>query len=56
MSDLMEICKMSEETLKNSLVSIAAELYRLQSVFDKVTSKLDVNEQRKYLFLNTTHM
>jgi kynurenine formamidase len=39
---------MSEETLKTSLVSIAAELYRLQSVFDKVTSKLDVNDQRKY--------
>ena len=46
---------MSEDILKTSLVSIAAEMFRLQSVFDKVTSKLELDDQKKYavfLFLD----
>lgn len=36
------------DTIKNSLVSIASELFRFQQVFSKVVSKLDYSEQGKY--------
>ena len=39
---------MSEETLKTSLISIATELFRFQSVFEKATGKLDADDKRKY--------
>ena len=39
---------MSEETLRTSLISIATELFRFQSVFEKATGKLDADDQRKY--------
>ena len=34
--------------LKNSLISIASELFRFQRVFVKVINKLDIEEQNKY--------
>lgn len=37
-----------EEKLTNSLVSIAIESWRLQSVFNKVLSKLDMDDRKKY--------
>ena len=43
---------MNEHDYKNlhdSLVSIASELFRFQRVFEKAVSKLDVDEQNKYM-------
>lgn len=43
---------MNESDYKNlhdSLVSIASELFRFQRVFEKAVSKLDVDEQNKYM-------
>ena len=34
--------------LRNSVISIASELYRFQSVFEKAISKLEFSEQGKY--------
>ena len=35
--------------LQNSLVTIASELYRFQSVFEKAISKLELDERNKYM-------
>ena len=43
---------MSEQNivkLKDSLVVIASELYRFQNVFEKAISKLDLDDQKKYM-------
>lgn len=37
------------ERLKNNLITIASELLRFQRVFEKAVSKLDIEEQNKYL-------
>ena len=37
------------ETLQNSLISIASELFRFQRVFEKAVSKLEIDEQGKYM-------
>ena len=36
------------QKLENNLISIASELFRVQRVFSKAISKLDVDEQGKY--------
>ncbi len=35
--------------MQNSIVSIASELFRFQRVFEKAISKLEMDEQNKYL-------
>ena len=35
--------------LQNSLISIASELFRFQKVFEKATSRLDIDERNKYV-------
>lgn len=35
--------------LQNSIASIASELFRFHRVFEKATSKLDMDEQSKYM-------
>lgn len=37
------------EKLENSLTSIASELFRFQRVFEKAISKLEMDEQSKYM-------
>lgn len=37
------------EKLQRSLISIASELFRFQSVFEKAISKREIDEQNKYL-------
>lgn len=41
--------EMDFEKLKGSVVTIASELFRFQRVFEKAVSKLDVDEQNKYM-------
>lgn len=40
---------MNNDTLLESLVSIASELFRFQHVFEKATGKLGVDDQVKYM-------
>lgn len=40
---------METNNLLNSLITIASELFRFQSVFEKAISKLEMDEQNKYL-------
>ena len=40
---------METNNLLNSLITIASELLRFQSVFEKAISKLEMDEQNKYL-------
>lgn len=40
---------METNNLLNSLISIASELFRFQGVFEKAISKLEMDEQNKYL-------
>lgn len=35
--------------LQASLVSIASEMFRFQHVFEKIVSRLEIDEQKKYL-------
>ena len=37
-----------EKELRDSLITIASEFFRVQRVFDKVLSKLEIEEQGKY--------
>ena len=38
----------NEKNMQDSLVAIAAELFRFQGVFEKMLGKLDVYDQNKY--------
>lgn len=40
---------MDSNSLMNSLITIASETYRLQSVFEKAISKLEIDDQKKYM-------
>lgn len=40
---------MDSKSLMNSLITIASETYRLQNVFEKAISKLEIDEQKKYM-------
>lgn len=41
--------KIDVEILQNSLLTVALEFFRFQHVFEKVVSKLDMDDQGKYL-------
>ena len=47
--DELNQMKRQNETLTKSIGDIASELYRFRQVFSKAISKLDVDEQGKYM-------
>lgn len=40
---------LSYDKMQNSLISIASELFRFKGVFEKAVSKLDMEDQSKYM-------